>query len=170
MTLIRRTSPFGELLSLRQAMDRLFEDSYVRSRPGGAGDESPLPVDVYTTTDALVVEAALPGVKPEDVDISLLGDTLTINANTTHEEQQDEGGYSYREIRRGSLSRSLTLPAGLNAEGASADFDNGLLRLAIPRAEETKPRQIRINANGNGSARKINQGNDQPAASADEAG
>lgn len=170
MTLIRRTSPFGELLSLRQAMDRLFEDSYVRSRPGGASDESPLPVDVYTTTDALVVEAALPGVKPEDVDISLLGDTLTISANTNHDEQRDENGYSYREIRRGSLTRSLTLPAGLNAEGASADFDNGLLRLSIPRAEETKPRQIRINSTSNGTARKINQGNDQPAAPADEAG
>ena len=171
MTLIRRTSPFGELLSLRQAMDRLFEDSYVRSRPAGAGDESPLPVDVYTTTDALIVEAALPGVKPEDVDISLLGETLTISANTNQDEQRDENGYSYREIRRGSLTRSLTLPAGLNAEGASADFDNGLLRLSIPRAEETKPRQIRINSTSNGNApRKVNQGNDQPAAPADEAG
>lgn len=151
MSLIRRTSPFGELLSLRQAMDRLFEDSYVRSPSGsGAGADNALAVDAYTTPDALVVEAALPGVKPEDVEISLLGDTLTISGKTGSETSSDEEGYSYREIRRGSFSRTLSLPAGLNADGATAKFENGLLRLSIPKAEESRPRQIRITPTSNG--------------------
>src|SRR5687768_10963781 len=147
MTLIRRPSPFGELLSLRQAMDRLFEDSYVRPRGsggGGGGDEHQLALDIYTTSDSLVVEAALPGVKPDDVDISVLGDTLTINATTRDEQTRNEEGYSYREIRRGSFSRQVTLPGGLKSEAATASFENGLLRLSIPKAEETRPRQIQI--------------------------
>jgi HSP20 family protein len=149
MTLIRRPNPFGELLSLRQAMDRLFEDSYVRPRNGGSGstDEHALSLDIYAQPDALVVEAALPGVKPEDVQISVLGDTLTISASTSHEESRNDDGYSYREIRRGSFSRTVTLPGGLKADDATASFENGLLRLSIPKAEEAKPRQIQIKPN-----------------------
>jgi HSP20 family protein len=163
MSLIRRPSPFGELLSLRQAMDRLFEDSYVR--PSGAGGEAdrPLAVDAYSTADALVIEAALPGVKPDDVEISLLGDTLTISASSGEETSRDEEGYSYREIKRGSFSRSLTLPAGLNPDGAAAEFENGLLRLSIPKAEESRPRQIRINSSSDGKQKARSNDDDAPA-------
>ena len=154
MTLIRRPSPFGELLSLRQAMDRLFEDSYVRPRGGGAGpgDEHQLALDIYTTADSLVVEAALPGVKPDDVEISVLGDTLTINATTTEDQTRNDDGYSYREIRRGSFSRQVTLPGGLKSEAATASFENGMLRLSIPKAEEAKPRQIQIKPSTSGAS------------------
>lgn len=144
MTLIRRTSPFGELISLRQAMDRLFEDSFVRPRAGLATGDNPVALDVYTTADSLVVEAALPGVKPEDVDISVLGDTLTISVNSSDEQTRDEDGYTYREIRRGSFSRTVGLPGGLKTDAASATFENGMLRLSIPKAEEARPRQIHI--------------------------
>jgi HSP20 family protein len=155
MTLIRRNSPFGELLSLRQAMDRLFDDSFIR--PGALSEgQSPLAVDVYSNEDAIVIEAALPGVRPEDVDISVLGETLTISARTNEERQSEESGYSYREIRRGSFSRSLSLPGGLNADAATASFEHGMLKLAIPKAEEAKPRQIKINPSGD--ARSIGQG------------
>ena len=143
MTIIRRNSPFGEMLSLRQAMDRLFEDSWVRS--GAASDaEHALAIDVRSTPDSLVIEAALPGVKPEDVDISVLGDSLTISGSSAEDNSGDADGYSYREIRRGSFTRSLTLPRGLKADAAAASFDNGLLRLSIPKAEDSKPRQIKI--------------------------
>jgi HSP20 family protein len=144
MTIIRRPSPFGELLSLRQAMDRLFEESFVRPRGTLESDDQPLALDVYSTSDAVVVEAALPGVRPEDVDVSVLGDRLTITASTRDEKATDEEGYSYREIRRGHFSRSLDLPTDVNADAASATFENGLLRLSIPKAEQVKPRQIRI--------------------------
>ncbi len=152
MTLIRRTNPFGELMSLRQAMDRLFEDSYVRPYRGAGPDDNALALDVYTTADALVVEAALPGVKPEDVDITVLGDTLSINATNRSEQSRDEDGYTYREIRRGSFSRTVTLPTGLKSDAATASFENGLLRLAFPKAEEAKPRQIQIKPTTDGQA------------------
>jgi HSP20 family protein len=152
MTLIRRSNPLGELISLRQAMDRLFEDSYIRPPGGGGSDEQPVALDIYMTPDSLVVEAALPGVRPDDVDISVLGDTLTIKASTNQEQTSDGDGYSYREIRRGSFSRSVTLPSGLKADAATASFENGLLRLSIPKAEESKPRQIQIKPTTEGQA------------------
>ena len=155
MTLIRRTNPLGELVSLRQAMDRLFEDSFVRSRWSGGSDEHQLALDVYATPDSLVVEAALPGVKPEDVDVSVLGDTLTISATTGSEQSRDDEGYSYREIRRGSFTRTVTLPGGLKADAATASFDNGMLRLSFPKAEEAKPRQIQIKPTTEGQATRI---------------
>jgi HSP20 family protein len=145
MTLIRRTNPFGELISLRSAMDRLFEDSFVRSR-NGITDEHPLALDVRTTEDAYEIDAALPGVKPEDVDISVLGETLTITARTQGEESREDEGYSYREIRRGSFSRTVTMPTSVKADEATATFENGMLHLSIPKAEEAKPRQIQIKA------------------------
>ena len=160
MTLIRRTNPFGELISLRQAMDRLFEDSWVRPS-NGSGDHQPLALDVYTKQDSVVVEAALPGVKPEDVSISVLGDTLTISGSTTEETSRDQQGYSYREIRRGSFSRTVTLPSGVKSDEATANFENGLLRLSIPKAEEARPRQIQIKPTTEGKATeppKIEQG------------
>lgn len=148
MTLIRRSNPLGELISLRQAMDRLFEDSFVRPRTslGTLGtEEHQLALDIRTTGDELVVEAALPGIRPEDVDVSVLGDTLTINAAHRDEQSRDEDGYSYREIRRGSFTRTITLPSGVKSDAATASFENGLLTLRFPKAEEAKPRQIQIN-------------------------
>lgn len=154
MSMVRRTSPFGELLSLRQAMDRLFEDSYVRPRSWGtgSGEGHTLPLDIYATPDAVVVEAALPGVKPEDVDITVTGDTLTITGSTSEQRERDEQGVLYQEIRRGAFSRSVTLPGDVRTEAAAASFENGILRLSIPKAEEAKPRQIPITTNGAGSA------------------
>lgn len=148
MSLVRRTSPFGELLSLRQAMDRLFEDSVVRPRSLFAqmSEGFGIPLDVRTTPDAVVVEAALPGVKPEDVEITLTGDTLTISGSNAAEGEDtgDGGGLLYQEIRRGSFSRTITLPESLRGDKATANFEHGLLRLTIPKAEDAKPRQIRI--------------------------
>jgi HSP20 family protein len=150
MTLSRRPSPFGELLSLRQAMDRLFEDSFVRPRTWGSGltETSSLPLDVSASPDELVVEAALPGVKPEDVEITVEDGTLTIRGDFKSERKEGEGDYVVQEIRRGSFARTVTLPSGLEPDKANAAFENGMLRLRIPRAEQVKPRQIRINANG----------------------
>jgi HSP20 family protein len=149
MTLMRRPSPFGELLSLRQAMDRLFEDSFVRPRFGatGEGETNAIPLDIYATPDTLVLEAALPGVKPEDVEINVLGDTLTISGSTRHEDRREESGFLYQEVRRGTFSRTVTLPGDLKTDAATATFEHGMLRLSFPKAEAAKPRQIRIAAN-----------------------
>jgi len=146
MTLIRRTSPFGELLSLRQAMDRLFEDSFVRPRDWGTTAEGgSLPLDIYATKDALVVKAALPGIRPDDVEITITGDALTISGTYKDErETNGEGGYVFQELRRGTFTRTVTLPADLQGDRAAANFENGLLTLTVPKSEQAKPRQIRI--------------------------
>ena len=146
MTLVRRPSPFGELLSLRQAMDRLFEDTFVRPRGVGFAslDGGALALDVTSTADALVVEAALPGVKPEEVDITVANGTLTIRAVIASERRDGEGKYLVQEIRRGEVARSVALPSGLEPDKANATFENGALTLRIPKAEQVKPRQIRI--------------------------
>jgi HSP20 family protein len=154
MTIVRRPSPFGELLSLRQAMDRLFEDSFVNPRTWGTSgfEGMSLPLDVTTTADELVVEAALPGVKPEDVEITVENGTLTIRGQSSAERREGEGDYLIQEIRRGEFSRSLTLPTGLEPDKATASFDNGVLTLRVPKAEQVKPRQIRIAPTTNGQA------------------
>jgi HSP20 family protein len=146
MTIARRPSPFGELLSLRQAMDRLFEDSFVRPPGWGSGslDGFGLPVDVSMTAEELVIEAQLPGVKLEDVDITVENGRLTIRAETGAERSEDNGDFLIREIRRGSFNRTLNLPSGLEPDKAAATFEDGILTLRIPKAEEVKPRQIRI--------------------------
>ena len=161
MAISRRPSPFGELLSLRQAMDRLFEDSFVRSNAPWAArgwslgtDGAALPLDVTRKDDALHIEAALPGIKPEDVQITVENGTLTISAESRDEssEKNDQGEVLVREIRRGSMSRSITLPTGLEPDKANASFEDGVLRLDIPVAETVKPRQIRISPTTNGQS------------------
>ena len=155
MTIVRRPSPFGELLSLRQAMDRLFEESVVRPTAWGpAGvDRVGLPVDVSMTTDELRLEAQLPGLDPDDVDITVENGTLTIRADTTSETSEPVGDVLLQEIRRGTISRSISLPSGLEPDKAEASFEHGILTLRIPKAEEVKPRQIRISPSTNGSTR-----------------
>ena len=155
MTIVRRPSRFGEIMSLRQAMDRLFDDDYVRPFRWTAGglDGPALPLDVTTDDDALTIEAALPGIKPEDVEIILENGTVTITGKTAEERKANEGSYLVQEIRRGSFSRSVTLPNGLEPDKASATFEHGVLELRIPKAEQVKPRQIRISPVTDGHGR-----------------
>jgi len=160
MTIARRPSPFSELVTLRQAMDRIFDDTVFRPYGyNGNGDFGRLPVDVRTTPDALLVEASLPGVNPEDVDITVENGTLTIRADDQSEREEDQGGWVVREITRGSMMRTVTLPTGLEADKAEATFEHGLLKLRIPKAEQVKPRQIRIQPVSAGEAKAVGAGN-----------
>jgi len=162
MTIARRPSPFGELMTLRQAMDRLFDDDYRPFRwTSGAFDGPALPLDVTTSDDALTIEAALPGIKPEDVDITVENGTVRISGKTADERTAEEGSYVLQEIRRGNFSRTVTLPTGLEPDKATASFENGILRLQIPKAEQVKPRQIKISAVSDGNGRRTTD--DRPA-------
>ncbi len=154
MTIVRRASPLGELVSLRQAMDRLFEDSFVRPRGWvtSAFDGYGLPVDVTNGPDAVTVEASLPGFKPENVEITVENGTLTIQAESSSETREGEGESLVTEIRRGSASRTIALPAGLEPDKATATFEHGILKLRIPKAEAVKPRQIRISPTTDGAS------------------
>ncbi|MGZ6373058.1 MAG: Hsp20/alpha crystallin family protein, partial [Candidatus Limnocylindria bacterium] len=144
MANLTRFDPFREMISLRQAMDRLFEDSFVspltwRSFEGEAITPS---LDMHQTPDEIVVTAALPGVKPKDVEITLTGQTLQIRGELKADEKVERDQYLYRERRYGSFSRQLQLPVRVEGDKTQATFDDGVLTLHIPKAEEVKPRQI----------------------------
>lgn len=145
-----RWEPFRELMSLRQAMDRLLEESFVRpSRALGLfGEEAQPPIDVYQTPNEVVVKASLPGVKPEDVEITITDDTLTIKGEAKAKEELKREDYLYQEHRYGGFARSISLPRALQSEKAEATFEDGILILTIPRAEEAKPKAIKIKAKG----------------------
>jgi HSP20 family protein len=114
---------------------------------GSAGN---LALDVRETPDAFVVTAAMPGVKPENVDISVLGETVRIQAEIKDEREQtngqgeQQGRWIMRERRYGSFQRALTLPSGVKADQAQATFEHGVLTLMLPKIEEAKPRAIKV--------------------------
>ena len=148
MAHIVRWEPFRDLISLREAMDRLFEESFVRPRAGWLtpfGAEA-LAVDMYETDEDVVVRTSVPGVKPEDIDITITGDTLTIKGETKTEEKVETANYIRQERRHGAFSRSLTLRTSIVPENAKAEFENGVLTLTLPKAEEVKPKTIKVKA------------------------
>ena len=104
-----------------------------------------MPVDVIETKDQIVVKAAVPGVKPDEVDVSITGDTLTIKGETKAEEKFEEGSYLRKERRFGAFQRTLTLPVNVVADKARAEFENGVLTLTLPKTEAVKPKSIKVN-------------------------
>ncbi len=142
MSLLRKRT--GEM-SLRDAMDRLLEDSLVRpSLFPGEGERVPA-LDVVEKEDSYVVKASVPGVNRDDLEITTSGNTLVIQGETREEkEEEEEGRYLYRERRYGAFSRSLTLPDDINADEAEAEFEDGILTLKLPKAETAKRKSIRI--------------------------
>ena len=145
---IERWYPFTELMSLRQAMDRLFEDSFVRPSHvlTSLGEVAAPALDVYQTTSEIVVKATLPGVKPEDVSIDITGDTLTVKGESKAEQEVKREDYLYQERRYGAFSRSVALPDGFKSDKAEATMEDGVLTLTIPKAEEAKPKAIKVKA------------------------
>ncbi len=143
---IVRWEPFRDLVSVRNTMDQLFQESFVQpwGRWPAFAEEGVLPVDVYETEDSVVVEAACPGIKPEDVDISITGDTLTIKGETKFEEKVERENYIRQERRCGSFCRAVTLPGGLENDKAEADFEDGVLTITFPKSEEMKPKRIKV--------------------------
>ena len=151
MANITRFDPLNEMVSLRSAMDRLFEDSFVSPlswRTIGAGDTINPPLDVHETADEIVVTAALPGMKADDVEITITGQNLNLRGEFKNDEEISRDQYLYRERRFGSFSRSIQLPVRVQGDRADATFTDGVLALRIPKAEEVKPRPIRIRAGG----------------------
>ena len=142
--MLDRHDAFGRAMGLRQVMDRLLEDAFVMPR-GGEGQSWGGPaLNVYEEGDELTVEAQLPGIKPDDLDINVEQGVLTISGQTTTDEERKERNYFVREHRTGRFSRSLRLPATYNTENCSATFDQGVLRLVFPKSEAAKPRRIQI--------------------------
>lgn len=141
-----RWDPFQEMVSLRDAMDRLFQESFIRPVSRMATREGTFSMDVYDTENEFVVKAALPGIKPEDVEITLTGDMLTIKGELKADETIKQDNYYLQERRYGSFVRSITIPVHVQAEKAEAKFEHGVLTLTLPKAEEVKPKTIRVKA------------------------
>jgi HSP20 family protein len=154
MVNIVRWEPFREVMSLRQAMDRLFEDSFVglpRLTLNGSGE---FPIDIYQDKDNLVVKAALPGVKPEELDITIAEDILTIKGEHKAEQETKEDDYLYRERYYGAFSRSVAIPTKVKSEKAEATFEEGVLTLTLPKADAIKPKRLKVKPKGTVKAAK----------------
>ena len=142
----RVRTPFESMLSLRDAMDQLFDTNTLRPEYG-LGLHTPalaqLPLNVYEMNDALHVEALLPGISQEDVNIAIDRGVLTIGAKR-HDARQESQRWHVNEFGAGEFTRALSLPYPVNADQVTAQFSNGVLNLTLPKAESAKPRRIQI--------------------------
>jgi HSP20 family protein len=134
------------MMTLREAMDRLFDDAFTRPLSPRDGGWAAPAIDMYQTDNDVVVKAALPGFKADDVQINVTGEVLTIRGELKQEEEQKETSWHIREHRWGSFERSISLPTDVVSDKAQADFDNGILTITLPKAEEVKPRTITVKA------------------------
>jgi HSP20 family protein len=140
---IQRWDPWRDIVTLREAMNSLLEESFVRPR-AGAGQAAGMPLDLRETDDGYVVETTIPGAKLEDVEISVLGDTLRISAEVRDTSEQSGEKWLIRERRFGRFERALTLPMQVKADAATADFRDGVLTISLPKAEVARPRSIQV--------------------------
>ncbi len=144
---IERWDPLRDMVSLSDAFNSLLRESFVR--PGAmAGGAAALPLDVVENENAFVIKASLPGLKPEEVQITIHGDTVTIRGETRAEEEKKGDTWHLRERRFGTFQRSLALNTPIDSDKADARFDHGVLTLTLPKSERAKPKQIKVGGGG----------------------
>jgi HSP20 family protein len=152
------TSPLRDFMSLRESMDRLFEDRWVS--PGSwltwsSAGTNYLPLDIYETADDIVVRAVVPGVKADGIDIQFQGGVLTLRATSEEPAIPDGSTWLVHEVTPGEYIRQVTLPRAVEADRAHTTFENGVLTLTLPKTADSKPKQIKVEATkqiGGGSA------------------
>jgi HSP20 family protein len=153
---IIKYDPFREMRSLQDEVNRLFTSSFSRGSNESdlmRGAWSPQ-VDIFENRNEIVLEAELAGMKPEDVDISIENNVLTIHGERKFEKNDEDDNFHRVERSYGSFTRSFTLPPTVSSENANAEFENGVLRLKLLKREEAKPRRIEIKATGGASQPK----------------
>ena len=138
--------PFRGLDELRDEMDRIFERTFGRAeRRGIPMVRGWVPsIDMFDRDSEVVVRADIPGMSKEDIDISVLGNMLTISGEQKSEEKIDEDNYQYRERSYGKFQRNLPLPQGVDAGNIKASYKDGTLEITMPKTEEAKPKQIEV--------------------------
>jgi HSP20 family protein len=159
-------SLMSDFVSLRDAMDRLFNESFVPGMRGSVG-ASAFPLDVYATADAMIVLAAVPGMDPSALDISIEKGQVAIKGEipdvATSEEARDATWYVH-ELPRGEFQRTISVPFEVDAARAEATFENGMLRLTLPKAEAARPRQIKVRVAGENGSQAIAEGETRESA------
>ena len=145
MRIITRWEPQRGLTTLQDQINRLFSDSFDRTGEEGSLSAWAPAVDIFETEHELVVKADLPDIDPKDLDIRVENNILTIRGERKFEKQVNEDKYLRVERSYGSFARSFTLANTVNAEAIKAEYQNGVLTLTIPKREEAKPKQIKVN-------------------------
>ena len=144
MSNLTRWDPFGEMESMRTMMDRFFNPFQESERTGLLSTGWDLALDVAETDDEYLVKASLPGINPEDLNVTFDSNVVTIKGEFRKEEDIDEQRYHLRERRFGTFSRSITMPSSVKADKIEARYDAGILTLHLPKSAETRPKRIRI--------------------------
>ncbi len=165
---IVRYDPFRDLRTLQEEVNRLFSSNLRTFGDEGIGRGAWSPsVDIYENKDQIVLEAELPGMKQEDFDLSIENNVITLKGERRFEKTDDTDNYHRVERSYGSFTRSFTLPQTVSGEGATAEYNNGVLRVTLPKREETKSRRIQIK--GTDTTKTINTGG-KPEKSKEAAG
>jgi HSP20 family protein len=147
MSNLTRWEPAREMMTLREAMDRLFDDAFTRPLSIRDGWSMATPaIDMYQTDNDVVVKASIPGIKAEEVQINVTGDILTLKGEVQQKEERNDRAWHIREQRFGSFERSIVLPTDVKSDKAEAVFENGILTITLPKADEVKPKTINIKA------------------------
>lgn len=143
---LTRWDPFRELTDFRDSFDRMFDRRAIRPFRllTWENGEGAFPVDLSETDDSVVVTASLPGVKAEDVQLSVTGNQLSIKGEVKSKEEQKEANYYRQERYYGTFQRTVTLPARVEADEADASFEDGVLRLELPKAADVKAKTIEV--------------------------
>ena len=147
-TSMTRFEPFRGVFSLQDQVNRLFNEAFDRSSSEANLTPWAPAVDIYETEHELVVKADLPDIKPEELDIRVENNILTLRGERKFEKQVNEDNYLRVERSYGSFSRSFSLASTVNTEAIKADYKNGVLTLSIPKREEAKPKQIKVRVEG----------------------
>ena len=148
MANVTRWDPFQEMLTLREAMNQLFEESVVSPNTARRGQNFVPALDLSETPDAYIVEMAVPGMKAEDLEVTVENGVLTVKGEVKKEQEDTQRNFHRVERRFGSFTRTVGLPSRIKADSIHADLQDGVLRLDIPKAEEVKPRKISVAVNG----------------------
>ena len=144
--------PFRGVSTLQDQINRLFNETFDRSSEEASLTPWAPAVDIYETEQSLVVKADLPDIKPEELDIRVENNILTIRGERQFEKKVNESNYLRVERAYGSFSRSFSLANTVNSEAIQAEYKNGVLTLTIPKREEAKPKQIKIRVEGTAAA------------------
>lgn len=144
MANLTRWDPFREMMTLRNAMDKLFDSAFVGPNVAWEQEALSMAVDVVENPDNFIVKASIPGINPDDLEITMNNNVLTIKGEVKEEKDIEEARYHIRERRFGSFSRSFTIPSNVKANSIQANYQNGVLILSLPKAEEAKPKRISV--------------------------